>query len=56
MDAFDEKIQTFNGTIYGTEMRESLYDCFGLLYTEIKRYSQKIQEASDRIRKLESGG
>lgn len=56
MDAFEENLQTFNCTIYGAEMRDSLYRCFSLLKTEISDYSDKIQEASRKIIELEGEG
>lgn len=56
MDAFEENLQTFNGTIYGLEMRESLHKCFELIRVEISNYSEKIQKISDRINALEGGG
>lgn len=56
MDAFEENLQTFNGTIYGYEMRDALYRCFSILDVEIRDYSNKIQDAVSKIKKIEGGG
>lgn len=53
MDSFEENLQTFNSTIYGAEMRDSLYRCLDLIYSEIQFYDKKIRESSDKIRELE---
>lgn len=53
MDAFEENLQTFNGSINGPEMRESLYRCFLIISTEIRDYSAQIQTANSKIKKLE---
>lgn len=55
MDAFEDNLRTFSGSNNGPEMRDALFRCFELIRVEISTYTDKIQDASAKIRKAEEG-
>lgn len=55
MDAFEVDLQTFNTTIYGTEMRKSLYNCFELIRISIQYHANKLKNIEQKINQLEGG-
>lgn len=56
MDDFISNVNKFTSTIYGKEMRESLVNCFNLIYKAIVDYSDKLADANQKITKLEQKG
>lgn len=55
MDAFDDNLQVFNSTIYGSEMKDALYRCFELIRVEIDYYSSMLAEIESKISMAEGG-
>lgn len=55
MDAFEENIQTFNNTIYGSEMKDAMFRCVSLLYATINYYALKLGDIKIKIENAEKG-
>lgn len=53
MANFEQLVQTFGATIYGSEMKSSLIGCFNELSSSAMDAIKKLQDAEAKIKKLE---
>lgn len=56
MADFEQNVQIFTSTIYGSEMKDSLVKCFEDLKNVMSVNQSKLKAMEDKITALEEGG
>lgn len=55
MGPFEDNLTRFETTKYGFEMKDSLFRCLNLLFTDLMVYDSRVNSIEKKIEDLEKG-